>query len=152
MKIYFLPHLESYMLEWKFDNKFFKKSSIKHPNGVLLIFKLPFPNGSYRNRVCRALWVLSVHHVLFCPSAKEMSDWFQLFIAFLYFLEVAGLKTWSKFLLIWSQEGMSCPLDGIASLHPKFGIFVPILTLFEANNGFSQNDKRTPSHKFLTFS
>ena len=26
---------------------------------MLLIFKLPFPNGSYRNGVCRALWALT---------------------------------------------------------------------------------------------
>ena len=30
---------------------FSKKKHIQTPNGVLLIFKLPFPNGSYRNRV-----------------------------------------------------------------------------------------------------
>ena len=56
MKIHFLPHLESFMWERKFEKKFFKKSPIQPPNGVLLIFKLPFPNGSYRNGVCRALW------------------------------------------------------------------------------------------------
>ena len=28
------------------------------PNGVLSIYKLPFPNGSYRNGVCRALWAV----------------------------------------------------------------------------------------------
>ena len=43
------------MRERKFEKKFFKKSHIQTPNGVLLIFKLPFPNGSYRNGVCRAL-------------------------------------------------------------------------------------------------
>ena len=56
IKIHFLPHLESFMWERKFEKKFFKKSHIQTPNGVLLIFKLPFPNGSYRNGVCRALW------------------------------------------------------------------------------------------------
>ena len=59
IKIHFLPHLESFMWERKFEKKFFKKSHIQTPNGVLLIFKLPFPNGSYRNGVCRALWALS---------------------------------------------------------------------------------------------
>ena len=54
-KKHFLPHLESFMLERKFEKKFFKKNNIQTPNGVLLIFKLPFPNGSYRNGVCRAL-------------------------------------------------------------------------------------------------
>ena len=44
------------MLERKFEKKFLKKSPIQHPNGVLPICKLPFPNGSYRNGVCRALW------------------------------------------------------------------------------------------------
>ena len=60
IKIHFLPHLESFMWERKFEKKFFKKSHIQTPNGVLLIFKLPFPNGSYRNGVCRALWAISL--------------------------------------------------------------------------------------------
>ena len=55
IKMYFLPHLESFMWERKFEKKFFKKSPIQPPNG-LFIFKLPFPNGSYRNGVWRALW------------------------------------------------------------------------------------------------
>ena len=38
----------------------FQKSPLQTSNGVLLIFKLPFPNGSYRNRVCRALWAMSM--------------------------------------------------------------------------------------------
>ena len=59
IKIHFLPHLESFMWERKFEKKFFKKSHIQNPNGVLLIFKLPFPNGSYHNGVCRALWAKS---------------------------------------------------------------------------------------------
>ena len=37
---------------------FQKKNHTQTPNGMLLIFKLPFPNGSYRNGVCRALWAL----------------------------------------------------------------------------------------------
>ena len=37
---------------------FSKKNHVQTPNGVLLIFKLPYPNGSYRNGVCRALWAL----------------------------------------------------------------------------------------------
>ena len=57
--IHFLSHLKSFMWERKFEKKFFKKSHIQTPNGVLLIFKLPFPNGSYRNGVCRALWAIS---------------------------------------------------------------------------------------------
>ena len=56
IRIHFLPHLESFMWERKFKKNIFKKSPIQPPNGVLLIFKLPFPNGSYRNGVCRALW------------------------------------------------------------------------------------------------
>ena len=55
IKLLFLPHLESFMWEQKFEKKFFKKDPIQPPNGALLIFKLPFPNGSYFNRVCRAL-------------------------------------------------------------------------------------------------
>ena len=46
------------MLEQKLEKKSFKKSPIQPPNGVLIIFQLPFPNGSYRNGVCRALWAL----------------------------------------------------------------------------------------------
>ena len=56
IKIHFLPHLESFMWEQKFEKKFFKRNYIQTPNGVLLIFKLPFPNGNYCNGVCRALW------------------------------------------------------------------------------------------------
>ena len=41
---------------WK---EIFQKNHIQTPNGVLLIFKLPFPNGSYCNGVCRALWAMS---------------------------------------------------------------------------------------------
>ena len=59
IKMYFLPHLESFMWERKFEKKFFKKSPIQPPNGVLFIFKLPFLNGSYRNGVCRGLWAKS---------------------------------------------------------------------------------------------
>ena len=56
IKIHFLPHLESFMWEQKFEKNFFKKSHIQTPNGVLLVFNLPFPNRSYRNGVCRGLW------------------------------------------------------------------------------------------------
>ena len=66
IKIHFLPHLESFMLERKFEKKFLKKSPIQHPNGVLPICKLPFPNGSYRNGVCRALWVKSWASTYIC--------------------------------------------------------------------------------------
>jgi len=58
IKIHFLPHLESFMWERKFEKNFFKKNPIQPPNGALLIFKLPFPNGSYCNEVCRALWAM----------------------------------------------------------------------------------------------
>ena len=60
IKIHFLPHLDSFMWEQKFEKKFFKKNPIQPPNGVLSICKLPFPNGSYRNGVCRGLWAISV--------------------------------------------------------------------------------------------
>ena len=58
MKIDFLPHLESFMCKQKFESKFFIKNPIQSHNGVLPICKLPFPNGSYRNGVCRALWAI----------------------------------------------------------------------------------------------
>ena len=56
IKIHFLLHLESFMWELKFEKKFFKKSPIQPSNGVLSICKLPFPNGSYHNGACSALW------------------------------------------------------------------------------------------------
>ena len=60
IEIHFLPHLESFMWEWKFEKKFFKKSLMQPPNGAQPICKLPFPNGSYRNGVCRGLWAISL--------------------------------------------------------------------------------------------
>ena len=36
--------------------KIFQKNRIQPPYGVLPICKLLFPNGSYRNGVCRAFW------------------------------------------------------------------------------------------------
>ena len=62
MKIDFLAHLESFMCKWKFESESFKKNPIQPPNGVLPICKLPFPNESYRNGVCRALWALILAH------------------------------------------------------------------------------------------
>ena len=59
IKMHFLPHLESLIWERKFEKKLIKKSHIQPPNGGYLIFKLPFPNGSYRNGVCRGLWAIS---------------------------------------------------------------------------------------------
>ena len=44
IKIHLLHHLESFMWERKFEKKIFKKSHVQTPNGVLLIFKHPFPN------------------------------------------------------------------------------------------------------------
>ena len=41
------------------ERMFFKKNLIQPPNGVLPIYKPKFPNGSYRNGVCIALWALS---------------------------------------------------------------------------------------------
>ena len=81
IKIHFLPHLESFMRERKFEKIFFKKSHLQTPNVVLLIFKLPFPNGSYRNGVCRALWAFSCHHFpeknlgKFCQKVAEWVFW-----------------------------------------------------------------------------
>ena len=43
---------------WK--HFFFQKNILYKPLlGYPLIYKLPFPNGSYRNEVCRALWAKS---------------------------------------------------------------------------------------------
>ena len=64
IKMYFLPHFKSFMWERKFEKKFFKKSPVQPPNGVLLIFKLSFPNGSYRNGVCIGLWAYCLRSVI----------------------------------------------------------------------------------------
>ena len=55
-----------------FERKFFKKSPVQPPNGVLLIFKLPFPNGSYRNGVCRALWAISTDFLIISYSSEKL--------------------------------------------------------------------------------
>ena len=78
IKIHFLPHLESFMLEPKFERKFFKKSLIQQPNGVLLILKLPFPNGNYGIGVCRALWALSYFKFSWKLSAVQSRRWIEL--------------------------------------------------------------------------
>ena len=77
MKIYFLPHLESFMRKQKVENNI----SYTTPNRVLSICKLPFQNGSYRNGVCRELWALSLSYFskygLFSVNVP-ISDGFQL--------------------------------------------------------------------------
>ena len=45
---------------WK--ENFKKKNPIQPPNRELLICKLPFPNGSYHNGVCRALWDVDIQN------------------------------------------------------------------------------------------
>ena len=76
MKIDFQPHLESFMFKQKSESKFFKKNCIQHPNGVLTICKLPFPNGSYRNGVWRALWAMpcSRHPVMMLYWSSSTAD------------------------------------------------------------------------------
>ena len=54
-----LPNLKSFMCRRKFENKFFKINPLPPPLGVLLICKLPSPNGSYPNGVYGAFWVLT---------------------------------------------------------------------------------------------
>ena len=61
------------MLEQKFEKKIFKKSPIKTPNGVLFIFKLPFPNGSYPNGFCRALWAVIHKKIKVITNKNEHS-------------------------------------------------------------------------------
>ena len=56
--IHFLPHLESLYGNGNLKKGISKKYPIQPPNAVPSISKLPFPNGSYRNGVCRALWAL----------------------------------------------------------------------------------------------
>ena len=52
---------------WK---ELFKKGPVQPPNGVLLIFKLPFQNESYCNGVCRALWAMSISKPNLCHILK----------------------------------------------------------------------------------
>ena len=70
----FSAHLEFFMWERKFEKKFFKKSPLQPPNGMLFIFKLPFPNGSHHNGVCRTLWALSIFWSL-KSAAAPMTTW-----------------------------------------------------------------------------
>ena len=72
IKIHCLPHLESFMWKQKFENKFFKKDPIQPTNGELLICKLPFPNGSYRNGVCRGLWAKLTSFALTLTVSKNL--------------------------------------------------------------------------------
>ena len=59
------------MYKRKFKNKFFKKDPILQPlNGVLPICKLLFPNGSYCNGICRALWAVGRQHSCNSTTAK----------------------------------------------------------------------------------
>ena len=82
IKIHFLPHLEPFMWQRKFEKKFFKKNPIQPPNGVHYICKLPFPNGSNRNGVCRGFWALStMSPILICkylsvPSLQTSMHFF----------------------------------------------------------------------------
>ena len=74
MKIHFLPHFEYFMCKQKFQSQFLKKDQTQPSNGVLPTWKLQFPNGSYRNGICWALWaillILKLVKVvnLFCKS------------------------------------------------------------------------------------
>ena len=49
----------------------FQKKSYTPPIGVLSICKLPFPNGSYRNGVCTALWAMS-HTFFFWTQCRKI--------------------------------------------------------------------------------
>ena len=48
----------------------FQKNHLQIPNGVHLVFKLPFPNGSYRNGVCKALWAKGVIRGIFSSFSR----------------------------------------------------------------------------------
>ena len=61
-------------------------ASVETPNGVLLIFKLPFPNGSYRNGVCRALWAQTAGSL--SASRLFLSHEFFFFFDFLKFKQL----------------------------------------------------------------
>ena len=47
-----------FYMRTEISKKKFQKKSYTSPNGVLPICKLPFPNGSYGNGVCRGLWAM----------------------------------------------------------------------------------------------
>ena len=70
-KIHFLPHLESFMWERKFEKNFFEKSHIQDTNGLLLIFKLPFPNRSYCNGVCKAALLRLLMFMNYLPERQH---------------------------------------------------------------------------------
>ena len=55
IKMHFLPHLESVIWERKFEKKNIQKINYTTPQWGASICKLPFPNESYRNGVCRGL-------------------------------------------------------------------------------------------------
>ena len=72
-------------------NRIFSKKVLYNTiNGVLLIFKLPFPNGSYHNGVCRALWaLLPLEH--FCPSKGSNGVMSSIMILFDFFVVIGGI-------------------------------------------------------------
>ena len=85
IEIHRLPHLESFMWKRKFEIKFFKKDLISSPNVVLPICKLLFPNGSYCNEVCRALWACCIRDELAKTQDKVL------------FLDIiSGISTWTN--------------------------------------------------------
>ena len=90
-------------------NKFFqKKSPIQFPNGVSLIFKLPFPNGSYRDRVCRALWALS--------DRSSFTKWPQCLWLLDSIEKTAPLPTITQFILVlWKFWVVWCKAEMINS-------------------------------------
>ena len=66
------------------------KNPIQPPNGELSIFKLSFPNGSYRNKVCRALWAVSPCGIplkySFVASPCGIPMWLSLKLFFNFFI------------------------------------------------------------------
>ena len=84
------------MWERKFEKNFFKKSPMQPPNGALLIFKLPFLNGSYRNGVCRALWALLLSTLQHTVSENEWNSCRKGVLENNYYVKEADLRRYDR--------------------------------------------------------
>ena len=79
----------------KFESKFFKKNPMQLPDRVLPICKLPFPNGSYHNGVCRELWAYSVYYYQVVHYV-EFPFYAHIFMIMPYFIPDFGISSLQK--------------------------------------------------------
>ena len=114
--------MESFKWERKFEGNFFKKDTIQPLNGVLSISKLPFPNRSYWNGVCRELWALSTfsegQSILFiCAVPCKNSIWCKVIFRtyFIVHIQVSFFKEKGKSTYSWSVKisKLICVLLGL---------------------------------------